>query len=526
MSFLNDFPHVRQYDGDLGWLIRRTKKLSSDIENFVNINTIKYADPMSWDITTQYEANTVVIDPQYGSAYISTKPVPAGVDIENTEYWTPIFNYGEIMVKIVSGVVHKTVTDMTADESLTANMLVMTEGYYSAADGGAAYYLILDTAGSGVYSIELDNGKYAVLIHAGEVTASQLGIFPNIEDNSPLMNAVLESRAFTKIYFDKKDTYNFSDHILLHSNIEFCGTGHETILYCTGDNPDQFGTFIGPVWHGTGTQAEYITDVFVHDLSIDMYEPPVPQDMNAISFGRCDNIRIENVKIKRANWRGINFDTSIARNITIRSVIIEHVDTYQGIRIGNAEESGSTAFDIANILIDNCRISGCTTDAITISGHQSRGYCRNIKIANCFVNGNGNRGIAVQYFTGVHIDNCTFINYTNSAVSVVLGKDVNISNCVDITEYTAAMTNIYGFILLNSTTNATINGVIADGVQIGIRLMGTTSIITLTGSALVNCHGTSVYSQSADAKGIITGCVLSPAPNIAASPNIVLGTNA
>lgn len=23
MSFLNDFPHVRQYDGDLGWLIRK-----------------------------------------------------------------------------------------------------------------------------------------------------------------------------------------------------------------------------------------------------------------------------------------------------------------------------------------------------------------------------------------------------------------------------------------------------------------------------------------------------------------------
>ena len=27
MSFLNDFPHVRQYDGDLGWLIRRTGSL-------------------------------------------------------------------------------------------------------------------------------------------------------------------------------------------------------------------------------------------------------------------------------------------------------------------------------------------------------------------------------------------------------------------------------------------------------------------------------------------------------------------
>lgn len=34
MSFLNDFPHVRQYDGDLGWLIRAVQKLSELYDRF------------------------------------------------------------------------------------------------------------------------------------------------------------------------------------------------------------------------------------------------------------------------------------------------------------------------------------------------------------------------------------------------------------------------------------------------------------------------------------------------------------
>lgn len=94
MSFF-EFPHTRTYDNDLGWVIRRIVKMSDELTNFINFNTIKYADPIAWNITTQYEANTVVINPADGTAYISTRPVPSGVLVTNTDYWTPIFNYGE-----------------------------------------------------------------------------------------------------------------------------------------------------------------------------------------------------------------------------------------------------------------------------------------------------------------------------------------------------------------------------------------------------------------------------------------------
>ena len=91
MGFFNEFPHTRTYDNDLGWIIKTIKELSTNLENFIKLNTVKYADPIQWDISRQYEGNTVVIDELTGVAYISVQPVPSGVAINNTDYWTPVF---------------------------------------------------------------------------------------------------------------------------------------------------------------------------------------------------------------------------------------------------------------------------------------------------------------------------------------------------------------------------------------------------------------------------------------------------
>ena len=87
------YPNVNDEALNLDWLLRKMTDLIIEVNNFINLNTIKYANPILWDITSQYEANTVVIDPQTGDAYLSTTPVPAGVLLTNTDYWTPIYNY-------------------------------------------------------------------------------------------------------------------------------------------------------------------------------------------------------------------------------------------------------------------------------------------------------------------------------------------------------------------------------------------------------------------------------------------------
>ena len=53
----------------------------------------KFADPAEWDNIRQYEPLTVVT--HLGNSFTSKKPVPAGVDIANTEYWVNTGNYNE-----------------------------------------------------------------------------------------------------------------------------------------------------------------------------------------------------------------------------------------------------------------------------------------------------------------------------------------------------------------------------------------------------------------------------------------------
>lgn len=91
MGLLDNFPYTNFHELNLDWLLKMIKELNNTVENFVALNTIKYADPIQWNITTQYEANTVVVDPQSGTAYISSKAVPSGVALTNTDYWSVIF---------------------------------------------------------------------------------------------------------------------------------------------------------------------------------------------------------------------------------------------------------------------------------------------------------------------------------------------------------------------------------------------------------------------------------------------------
>lgn len=84
-------PYTNFHDLNLDWIIKALTDIDRRLANFVSLNTIKYADPIKWDITSQYPQNTLVLDPQDGTAYLSVQPVPPGVQITNADYWTPVF---------------------------------------------------------------------------------------------------------------------------------------------------------------------------------------------------------------------------------------------------------------------------------------------------------------------------------------------------------------------------------------------------------------------------------------------------
>ena len=82
-----EFPHTREYEGDLGYIIKKIGELSEAYGEFFAYNQITFADPITWSITSQYKAYTIVFDENSEYSYMSKKAVPAGIAISNTDYW-------------------------------------------------------------------------------------------------------------------------------------------------------------------------------------------------------------------------------------------------------------------------------------------------------------------------------------------------------------------------------------------------------------------------------------------------------
>lgn len=109
----NQYPYLNLNDLNLDYLLNEIKSMYNDVTNFVSINAIKYADPIQWNITRQYEKNTVVIDPLTGTAYISVAPVPSGVALTREEYWTVVFDLGSFVTRAAQNFTRRWESDTT-----------------------------------------------------------------------------------------------------------------------------------------------------------------------------------------------------------------------------------------------------------------------------------------------------------------------------------------------------------------------------------------------------------------------------
>ena len=89
MSYF-EFPHTRNYEGDLGFVIKSIIELTQKYDDFMQYNQIKFNDPITWNITTQYAPWRIVFDVASQAFYIAKKPVPRGIEISNTDYWNLI----------------------------------------------------------------------------------------------------------------------------------------------------------------------------------------------------------------------------------------------------------------------------------------------------------------------------------------------------------------------------------------------------------------------------------------------------
>lgn len=93
----------------------------------------KFADPTEWNNALSYEALTIVT--HLGNSFTSKKPVPAGVDIANTEYWVNTGNYSAQLGSIQGQV--NTLSQRVTDNNYK-NVIVIADSYgVVSADWGA-----------------------------------------------------------------------------------------------------------------------------------------------------------------------------------------------------------------------------------------------------------------------------------------------------------------------------------------------------------------------------------------------------
>ena len=153
----------------------------------------KFADPVDWNGTLSYEALTIVT--HLGNSFTSKKPVPAGVDIGNAEYWVNTGNYNEQVATYQQQVVNvaEIVTNMksklpVADMSniitvgtkgcmfSTINAAITEAKKYCTPDNRVAIIIF-----EGVYNeqINLLGNPGIDLIGVGDVEIQYASVYPN-----------------------------------------------------------------------------------------------------------------------------------------------------------------------------------------------------------------------------------------------------------------------------------------------------------------------------------------------------------
>ena len=172
MGFFS-FPHTRTYDSDLGWIIKKITAIDNKLSEYLEQAIINIADPIQWDITTQYPALTMVIDNQ-GTAYISRQPVPAGIPLDNTSYWSVIFNYDGSLDDLRATIAANERYSTTATEARSIGDLVYLEG--------RLYKIIADMPAGTAYIVNTNCVEYTVSMRINDLIADILSNSARLTD--------------------------------------------------------------------------------------------------------------------------------------------------------------------------------------------------------------------------------------------------------------------------------------------------------------------------------------------------------
>lgn len=164
MGFFNNFPYTNFHELNLEWVLKEMEKLKKYIENYTAVNKVSYAGV--WDITKQYPQWAIVTDGE--TSWLSLKPVPSGIPLENVDYWQKLADLDPRIAGIIvqlGETVKKaeTVADMKNMDCKPGD-IVQTAGYHKKGAGCGLYVIERGKVANEHTVIALENGLFAVLI--------------------------------------------------------------------------------------------------------------------------------------------------------------------------------------------------------------------------------------------------------------------------------------------------------------------------------------------------------------------------
>ena len=174
MGLFDHFPYTNFHELNLDWILKALREIETTMDQFVAINVLKYADPIQWDITRQYEKNTIVIDPLSGTAYISVAPVPIGVALTNTDYWCVVFNLEQFVTRANNNFT------LRVEEATTLTATFATNAGQWLVWGGHLYEAIVNIVAGDQYVIDSNIKRITVEDVTGDLVDLNTAIKTNL----------------------------------------------------------------------------------------------------------------------------------------------------------------------------------------------------------------------------------------------------------------------------------------------------------------------------------------------------------
>lgn len=387
-----------------------------------------FADPVEWDSLRSYEPLTIVT--YLNNSYTSKKPVPAGTDLNNSDYWVLTGNYNAQIQDFNNRILkclhtYENVNAMQSDTTLTIGTIAYTQGYYIPGDGGEAYYIITGTAPAGSY-ITTANG-YGELVIQDYVTPVMFGAKGDgVTDDTAAVKAA--AAANKTVYFpagNYKVVFTAASERMIN-----CVNGQHIIL----DNNAHITVAPNNYDHYYVFYAENVSNVIIeggniHGDKIDhTYTAGSTHEFcHAVCVGgNTDSVTIKNIRIDNMPGDGVSIggDTNFTgcKNIKV-----------QGLTIDGCRRQGVSVCEGENVIVSGNTIKNIEGTA-PMSAVNVEPFLANRKISGILVTDNVIENCLRGYMLAVPVSNTEVgVIFSNTTMKALRGRVIDISGGTDTT---------------------------------------------------------------------------------------------